>query len=58
MIIKPIADVVQVNDSLNSLEKHPQVSEVQINYDPTAPLSEEEWPVSGEDDVPLPCSIN
>lgn len=41
---KPIADLVPVSYSTNALEKHLQVCDVQIHYDPTAPLTEDEWP--------------
>ncbi len=40
---KPIADLVP-HRQRNRLEPHPIMSQIRINYDPTAPLDEDEWP--------------
>ena len=44
---KVIADLVEPNGnakSVNFLKKHPVLSNIKINYDPTEPLEEDEWP--------------
>lgn len=43
---KPIADLIPINYSHNALEKHTQICDVQINYDPTEPLTDDDWPES------------
>jgi antitoxin (DNA-binding transcriptional repressor) of toxin-antitoxin stability system len=42
---KPVADIVPIRKkAINPLKLHPKISNVQINYDPTAPLESDEWP--------------
>jgi antitoxin (DNA-binding transcriptional repressor) of toxin-antitoxin stability system len=42
---KPIADIVPIPSmTTNPLQMHPEVSNIKINYDPTAPLEDDEWP--------------
>jgi len=42
---KPIADIVPIHHApKNPLKQHPQLSKIKIKYDPTSPLSEDEWP--------------
>jgi antitoxin (DNA-binding transcriptional repressor) of toxin-antitoxin stability system len=42
---KPIADIVPINQApKNPLKQHTRLSNIKINYDPTTPLSEDEWP--------------
>lgn len=46
---KPIADIVPIKKStINPLQQHAILQDVQIHYDPTLPLTEDEWPI--EDD--------
>lgn len=40
---KPVADLVP-HKRINRLKRDPVLSRVKINYDPTEPLSEDEWP--------------
>lgn len=40
---KPVADLTS-HKPVDRLKVHPELSEIRINYDPTEPLSEEEWP--------------
>lgn len=40
---KPVADLVPHRKG-NRLEPHPTMGQIRINYDPTEPLSEDEWP--------------
>jgi prevent-host-death family protein len=40
---KPVADLVP-HKKVNRLKPHPVLSKIKINYDPTEPLSEDEWP--------------
>ncbi len=40
---KPVADLVP-HRKRNRLEPHPMMSQIRINYDPTEPLGEDEWP--------------
>lgn len=40
---KPIADLVP-HRKPNRLEPHPVMSQIRMNYDPTEPLGEDEWP--------------
>lgn len=42
---KPIADIVPIQHTVkNPLKQHSHLSNIKINYDPTAPLAEDEWP--------------
>ena len=42
---KPIADIVPIRRMIaDRLAMHPEVSNIQINYDPTSPLEQSEWP--------------
>ena len=40
---KPVADLVP-HERPNRLTRHPVMSAVKINYNPTEPLSDDEWP--------------
>ena len=40
---EPIADLVP-HRRRSRLEPHPDMSKIRINYDPTEPLTEDEWP--------------
>ena len=40
---KPIAELVP-HRKRSRLQPHPLMSQIQFHYDPTEPLSEEEWP--------------
>lgn len=40
---KPIADLIP-HRKPNRLERHPVMSKITMNYDPTEPLTEDEWP--------------
>jgi prevent-host-death family protein len=42
---KPIADLVP-HRKRRRLEPHPVMSKIRIDYDPTEPLAEDEWPES------------
>jgi antitoxin (DNA-binding transcriptional repressor) of toxin-antitoxin stability system len=42
---KPIADLTR-HSPRNRLNLHPVLSKIEINYDPTEPASDEEWPDS------------
>ena len=42
---KHIADI-SAHRQVDRLKVHPELSNIQINYDPTEPLSEDEWPES------------
>jgi prevent-host-death family protein len=39
---KPVANLVP-HRKRNRLEPHPVMSKIQIHYDPTEPLTEDEW---------------
>jgi antitoxin (DNA-binding transcriptional repressor) of toxin-antitoxin stability system len=42
---KPVADIVPIMEiAINSLQQHAELSNIQIHYDPSAPLAEDEWP--------------
>ncbi len=44
---KVIADIVEPQKKIkvtNFLKKHPTLSNIKINYDPTESLSDDEWP--------------
>ena len=44
---KPIADLVlHKHKKLDRTKIHPILSKIEINYDPTEPLTEDEWPES------------
>ena len=40
---KPVADLVP-HKRFNRTKIHPVLSKIQINYDPTEPLTNDEWP--------------
>lgn len=40
---EPVADLVP-HKFQNRIQPHPVLSKIKINYDPTEPLSEGEWP--------------
>ena len=40
---KPVADLVP-HRKHSRLERHPVMSKIRIDYDPTEPLAEDEWP--------------
>ena len=40
---KPVADL-SPHERPNRLEPHPVMSAIRIKYDPTEPLSDDEWP--------------
>ena len=40
---EPVADLVP-HKRVNRTRPHPVLSKIKINYDPTEPLSEGEWP--------------
>ena len=40
---KPVADLVP-HQRLNRLKPHPIMGAIKIKYDPTEPLSDDEWP--------------
>ena len=42
---KPVADLT-AHQRVDRLAVHPSLSDIKINYDPTEPLSEDEWPES------------
>ena len=42
---KPIADLSQ-HRPIDRLSTHPELSKIEINYDPTEPATEEDWPES------------
>lgn len=42
---KPVADLVP-HRNRSRLEPHPVMSQLQIKYDPTEPLGEDEWPAN------------
>jgi antitoxin (DNA-binding transcriptional repressor) of toxin-antitoxin stability system len=41
---KPIAEIAPIKKAKNPLKQHKKLLGVKINYDPTEPLSEDEWP--------------
>lgn len=42
---KPVADIVPIKKSAKDpLKQHTILQGIKIHYDPTAPLSEDEWP--------------
>jgi len=41
---KPVADLIPHRRVKRNLKPHPILSKIKIKYDPTEPLSEEEWP--------------
>lgn len=42
---KPIADIVPIQHAvINPLKQHAHLSNIKINYDPTLPLTDDEWP--------------
>lgn len=43
---KPVADLTAHRRVTSRLELHPTLSKVEINYDPTEPASEDDWPES------------
>ena len=44
---RPVADLVP-HRTAHRLTPHPQLSCVELNYDPTEPLSADEWPMGGD----------
>ena len=40
---EPVADLVP-HKRASRIKPHPVLSKIEINYDPTEPLSENEWP--------------
>lgn len=40
---KPVADLVPHRPVKRNLKPHPRLSKIKINYDPTEPLTPEEW---------------
>lgn len=40
----PVAQIVPINPQKNPLILHPELQGVKINYDPTLPLTADEWP--------------
>lgn len=40
---KPIADLVPVQGIPNPLQIHPDIAKIKLKYDPTQPLSKDEW---------------
>lgn len=43
---KPIAEIMPLK-ATNRLVPHPVMSKIEINYDPTEPLTPDEWPENG-----------
>ena len=41
---KPVADLVPHRALKRNMKAHPVMGNIKINYDPTEPLSEAEWP--------------
>jgi antitoxin (DNA-binding transcriptional repressor) of toxin-antitoxin stability system len=41
---KPVADLVPHRKMKRNLKPHPVLSKIKIMYDPTEPMSEQEWP--------------
>jgi len=41
---KPIAILVPIGDIRNPLKQHPKLMGVKFHEDPTAPLSDDDWP--------------
>ena len=44
---KPVAELVP-HRKPRRLAPHPLMSKIKVNYDPTEPLSEDEWPEDAE----------
>ena len=42
----PVADLVPCR-KVGRLTPHPIMSEIRVHYDPTEPLTEDEWPEAG-----------
>ena len=42
---KPVADLVPHQRAKRNIKPHPVLSKIEINYDPTEPLSEADWPL-------------
>lgn len=43
---KPVADIVPIISAVaDPLATHSEISNIQINYDPTGPLEHDEWPM-------------
>lgn len=40
----PVADLIPVQKQKNPLRQHQEIKNIKILYDPTKPLSEDEWP--------------
>lgn len=41
---KPIADIVPIQHAvIDPLKQHAHLSKIKINYDPTLPLTDDEW---------------
>lgn len=40
----PVADMVPIKDVVDPLRQHPELTGVEILYDPVSPLDEDEWP--------------
>ncbi len=45
---KPIADIIPIRKGGDPLKQHKKLLGVKIKYDPTEPLSEDEWPSEGQ----------
>jgi len=44
---KPVAELIP-HRKPNRLKPHPVLSKIKINYDPTEPLGEDEWPEAAQ----------
>jgi antitoxin (DNA-binding transcriptional repressor) of toxin-antitoxin stability system len=40
----PVADLIPHQQAPLSMEGHPSLGPITLNYDPTEPLTEDEWP--------------
>ena len=45
---KPVASLVPYRKR-SRLDPHPLAKDVVVNYDPTEPLSDDEWPLDGDE---------
>jgi prevent-host-death family protein len=41
---KPVADLIPHKRVKRRTDVHPELNKIEIKYDPTEPLSEDEWP--------------
>lgn len=41
----PIAEIVPISQTIDPLISHAELQGIQLNYDPTEPLTPDEWPI-------------